>query len=211
MEFLPVFPLNIVVFPGNPTNLHIFEPRYKYLIKECVANKFTFGIPFVKDNQVLEFGTEIEVVEIVKTYENGNMDIRTKAKRIFKIMEVIKSVPDRPYMGAVVAWQKSDHNPDERIRPKIEMLFNRFYEVLNLKPKKEPDFENRDWSVYEIANQVGLSQEQEYQLLQYEQEVERQQYIYHHLIEIIRITEQTEALKEKIKLNGHFQNLKPPF
>ncbi|MEO1628994.1 MAG: LON peptidase substrate-binding domain-containing protein, partial [Bacteroidota bacterium] len=46
----PLFPLKLVVYPGEQLNLHIFEPRYKQLIRECEQNKVTFGIPaFIND------------------------------------------------------------------------------------------------------------------------------------------------------------------
>ena len=44
-RYLPLFPLRIVVFPGEKLNLHVFEPRYKQLVLECVAEEKTFGIP----------------------------------------------------------------------------------------------------------------------------------------------------------------------
>jgi uncharacterized protein len=78
-NFIPIFPLALVVFPGEELNLHIFEPRYKQLIADCHQSKKPFGIPAVIQNQVAEMGTLAEIVEIVKTYDNGELDIRTKA------------------------------------------------------------------------------------------------------------------------------------
>ena len=69
-NFIPIFPLNLVVYPGEKLNLHIFEPRYKQLIRECHANGKPFGIPAVLDNQVKEMGTLVQIREIVKEYEN---------------------------------------------------------------------------------------------------------------------------------------------
>ena len=70
-NFIPIFPLNIVVFPGEEVNLHIFEPRYKQLVKECFSDAKPFGIPPVINNQVGEMGTLVKVQEMVKVYDNG--------------------------------------------------------------------------------------------------------------------------------------------
>src|SRR5437868_1316826 len=70
-NFIPVFPLGIVVFPGETVNLHIFEPRYKQLVNECYAEGKPFGIPTVIDNKLNEMGTLVRVAEIVKVYDNG--------------------------------------------------------------------------------------------------------------------------------------------
>ncbi len=56
-NFIPIFPLNVVLYPGEILNLHIFEPRYKELVKECSGNNKSFGIPAVINGQVAEFGT----------------------------------------------------------------------------------------------------------------------------------------------------------
>ena len=83
INFIPIFPLGIVLYPGESLNLHIFEPRYKQLITECFAEKKMFGIPTVVNNQLNEMGTLAEIVEISSTYENGEMDIKTKGVKVF--------------------------------------------------------------------------------------------------------------------------------
>ena len=103
-NFIPIFPLSIVVYPGENLNLHIFEPRYKQLIAECKENKKPFGIPAVIDNRLQDYGTLMEVVDIVKVYDNGEMDIKLKGEKVFRILEVIKTVPDKLYSGAIVNY-----------------------------------------------------------------------------------------------------------
>jgi Lon protease-like protein len=65
MNFIPIFPLNIVVFPGEIVNLQVFEPRYIQLINECRRQKKPFGIPVKRKDALLEYGTLMEIVEIV--------------------------------------------------------------------------------------------------------------------------------------------------
>ena len=56
-NFIPIFPLSVVMYPGETLNLHIFEPRYKELIRECTSQKKPFGIPSVINGKVTELGT----------------------------------------------------------------------------------------------------------------------------------------------------------
>jgi hypothetical protein len=61
-NFIPIFPLNVVLYPGETLNLHIFEPRYKELVKECFGNTKPFGIPAVINGHVAEFAPPLEWV-----------------------------------------------------------------------------------------------------------------------------------------------------
>lgn len=82
-NFIPIFPLSIVVYPGEDLNLHIFEPRYKQLVSECIESKKPFGIPAVINNKMNELGTLVEIIDVSKTYENGELDIKTRGKKFF--------------------------------------------------------------------------------------------------------------------------------
>src|SRR3989337_3290259 len=103
-NFIPIFPLSIVVYPGEELNLHIFEPRYKQLIEECAAAGKPFGIPIILNNQLSELGTLVDIKEVSMKYENGEMDIKTKGHKVFRILEVIKEVPEKLYCGAIVNY-----------------------------------------------------------------------------------------------------------
>ncbi|MFK5121398.1 LON peptidase substrate-binding domain-containing protein, partial [Klebsiella pneumoniae] len=94
INFIPIFPLSIVVFPGETLNLHIFEPRYRQLIQECFAEQKPFGIPTVLQKGIADLGTLVEITEIVTVHEDGKMDIRTRGLKIFSILELIRSIPD---------------------------------------------------------------------------------------------------------------------
>ena len=73
-DFLPLFPLKLVVYPGEQLNLHIFEPRYKQLIREAEHNGTTFGIPAFIEENVMDIGTEIKLLSIEKRHEIPDHD-----------------------------------------------------------------------------------------------------------------------------------------
>jgi Lon protease-like protein len=203
-NFIPIFPLSIVVFPGEEVNLHIFEPRYKQLVKECFSDVKPFGIPCIINNQVGESGTLVKVVEIVKVYDSGEMDIRTKGVSVFRILEIIKRIPDKLYSGAIVHYPNLNENGSKSLMEKVLERLREMHRLLKItKPFNNPD---EKLSAYDIAHHAGLSIEEEYELLGLTQEIQRQEYLKRHLNKIISILTETEALKEKIKLNGHFKN-----
>ena len=204
-NFIPIFPLGIVVYPGENLNLHIFEPRYKQLINECYSQNKQFGIPTMIENRLQDYGSLVTILEISKTHDNGEMDIKTKGSRVFRILEVIKDVPDKLYSGAIV------NNPETNEEGNIELMkkvMNSIRELHRLL-KVGKDFKKKDEEVkaFDVAHHVGLSLEEEYEMLHLLQERQRQEYLKRHLTKVIPLVAEMEQLKEKIKLNGHFKNL----
>ena len=205
-NFIPIFPLGIVVYPGEKLHLHIFEPRYKQLINECKANHKPFGIPTVINNRMNEMGTLVELKDIVQTYGNGEMDIRTEGAKVFRILEVIKSVPEKLYTGAIVNYPDNDEDAGNReLMQKVVKGVKELHRLLNIsKDFKKPEEELRS---YDVAHHAGLSLEEEYELLGLLKEIQRQEYLKRHLHKVLPMLIEMEHLKEKVKLNGHFRNL----
>lgn len=205
-NFIPIFPLGIVVYPGEQLNLHIFEPRYKQLITDCFAEAKPFGIPTVLDNGINELGTLLEITEIVEVHADGKMDIRTKGTRIFKILETIKSLPDKLYSGAIVTYPANDE------RLKTAMMTNIIAEIRQLHKllKVQKDFKKPDdvLTSYDVAHHAGLTVKEEYELLGLWREDQRLEYLKRHLAKVLPMVAGIENLKDKIKLNGHFRELK---
>lgn len=204
-NFIPIFPLGIVVYPGENLNLHIFEPRYKQLISECYSQKKQFGIPTVIENRLQDYGSLMEIVEITKTEENGEMDIKTKGSRVFRILEVIKEVPDKLYSGAIVNYPETNEEGNRDLMRRVMNSIKELHRLLKVEKKFQQTEE--EVKAYDVAHHVGLSLEEEYEMLHLLQERQRQEYLKRHLTKVIPLVAEMEQLKEKIKLNGHFKNL----
>ncbi len=204
-NFIPIFPLGIVVYPCEDLNLHIFEPRYKQLITECHASKKPFGIPTVIDNKMQDYGSLVEIAELSKVHENGEMDIKTKGVKVFRILEVIKELPDKLYSGAIVNYPDNYEKGNSEAMRKLMTGIRELHKLLNVNKdfKKEDEVLNS----YEVAHHIGLSLEEEYELLHLLDERQRQKYLNLHLAKVLPMVASREQLKEKIKLNGHFKNL----
>ena len=204
-NFIPIFPLGIVVFPGETLNLHIFEPRYKQLVQESFVSKKHFGIPVVIDNTVNEIGTLVKITEITNTYEDGKMDIRAEGAKIFRILETIKNVPDKLYSGAIVNYPENSDKINPLLLQQVLLGIKELHAKLNINKEliKSPE----ELTSYDLAHHAGLSLEQEYELLGLFHEMQRLEYLKRHLQKVLPVVTQMESLKEKIKLNGHFKNL----
>jgi Lon protease-like protein len=204
-NFIPIFPLGIVVYPGEQVNLHIFEPRYKQLINECHASGKLFGIPAVIDNKLQDYGTLVRVLEITTMHDNGEMDIKTVGDKVFRILEVIKEIPDKLYSGAIVNYPvNAEHGNPEAMRRLLDTI-RELHKMLNI----TKDFKKDDATIqsYDVAHHVGFTIQEEYELLQLFHELQRQEYLKRHLTKVLPLIAEMENLKEKVKLNGHFKNL----
>jgi len=204
-NFIPIFPLGIVVYPGENLNLHIFEPRYKQLINECHTAKKSFGIPTVINNKVQDFGSLVEITELSKVYDSGEMDIKTRGEKVFRILEVIDEIPDKLYGGAIVNYPDNYEKGSPETMRKMMMGIRELHQLLNV--KKDFKKEDGELTAYDVAHHVGLSLEEEYELLNLLDERQRREYLKRHLTKVIPMVTGMEQLKEKIKLNGHFKNL----
>ena len=202
INFVPIFPLSIVVYPGESINLHIFEPRYKQLINECVSTKKPFGIPVVLKNAVAEMGTLVELTELVQTYEDGKMDIRIRGLQVFRVLETVNTIPDKLYSGAIVNYPGNDTGYRPMVR-KVAASIRELHRLL----KVSKDFKKSDDELtsYDMAHHAGLSLEEEYELLGLFHELQRLEYLKRHLAKVLPVVAGMEGLKEKIKLNGHFR------
>lgn len=205
-QFVPVFPLNIVVFPTENLNLHIFEEKYQQLVNDCIAQHKNFAIIPVINGQIKEFGTFIDIIEVVQRYEDGKMDIRTRGIEVFRVLEITKEIPDKLYAGAIVAkLENQEINVSERLSDLIKNEVIRLFKLLNDQAIDVAKLTMN--SSFDIAHKVGFTLEEEYQLLQLVNEIHRQEYIRRHLRKLEPTLNELEKLKEKIKMNGHFRHI----
>jgi len=207
-KFLPIFPLSMVAFPNEVLHLHIFEDRYKQLINECLDEKKSFGLPTVHEKRVLEFGTEMQITKLEKTYEGGEMDIVVKGLGVFRILDIVKEVPGKLYMGAVVNELENkpiQHGPTKgRLVAVVEELFK----LLDV--DKEIDSKGDASYSYALGHMVGFDLMQEYELLKHQGEATRQRIILEHVRNLLPSVKQIAEIKERAKLNGHFRLIHPP-
>ncbi|WP_422348609.1 LON peptidase substrate-binding domain-containing protein [Flagellimonas sp.] len=200
---LPLFPLQSVFFPGETVPLHIFEDRYKQLINDCRQEAVTFGIPVFIDNTIA-FGTEVQLVEVVTTYENGEMDVVCVARQVFRILSFEQQLEDKLYAGGEVEFLDVEYSADESLRQEVLDKLEALYALMDV-PFSQP----QQFNSFSLAHKMGLSFEQEYELLQISKETDRLLFIKQHLDSTITVLEEVNRTKTLIEMNGHFKNFDP--
>lgn len=202
---LALFPLQLVVYPGERLPLHIFENRYQQLIQDCEEGGITFGVPSFIDKK-LEYGTEVKLEKVEKRYPNGESDVVCVGQRVFRILNFSKKIPGKLYAGGEVEFL--DDKTNGALDLQEELLRNIAMLYLELTIENPPIFDVPFMS-YQVAHKVGLSLEQEYHLLTLRSELERLNYLIGHLKITIPVIKEMNRTKEVIKMNGHFKNFDP--
>jgi Lon protease-like protein len=106
----PLFPLGIVALPHEFVPLHIFEPRYKTMIGECLERETEFGIVWEDEEGVRQVGCACEITEVLERMDDGRMNIVTRGTRPFRVVE---SQDDLPYpAGTIEFLRDEDEEPD---------------------------------------------------------------------------------------------------
>jgi len=180
---LPLFPLNMVAYPGQMAFLHIFEPRYRELIVDCERQGITFGISPIHNNQLSAYGTEMKLERILKTDEAGNMDVALRGVRVYRLDEYRHIVSGKLYSGGMVSFQSNDSSFDPAVQDKLVAQFNQLLTATSrgqgLSGKIPGNLS------YVIGDDVHLSMIQKIQLIAFTSESERQSFLSRHLDKIL--------------------------
>jgi Lon protease-like protein len=115
---LPIFPLDLVLLPGVPLPLHIFEPRYREMIAECLERKKPFGVVRASSDGVADIGCTAEIMSVTKKYDDGRMDILTRGVERFEVIHVNN---DRSFLQAEISVVQ-DEDEDEPRKPTAQLV-----------------------------------------------------------------------------------------
>lgn len=202
--YLPFFPLKLVAFPGEELNLHIFEPRYRELLRDVEETGSNFGICVFTD-QLSGFGTEVILEKVNKRYEDGRMDIQTRGVRVFKILSFDNPAEGKLYASGNVSFLKDESTITDVQHHEFIFCLKEMLHLLNF----EVEFDPLKVNSFTFAHKLGLRLEEELELLQMESESDRINFLLRHFKRMIPVIKAVESAKEKIKLNGHFKYLDP--
>ena len=122
MPVIPIFPLDLVLLPTAPLPLHIFEPRYKEMIGECLDMHTEFGIVRAKEENIEQIGCTAEITELTKKYDDGRMDITVAGRSRFEIEEM---VPGRSFMQARIRFVPDELETTDVDSARLALHFHR--------------------------------------------------------------------------------------
>lgn len=198
-SLIALFPLDVVLFPGTPLPLHIFEPRYKEMIRECLAQNRTFGVVRQVDQGLAEIGCTAEIVTVVKEYEDGRLDLVTEGRRRFEVLQVNE---ERSFLRAEVQMIEDEPGAPE---PKNTDRATSLHSELLAMAGARQDLSAADPAAlsFYLAGSLPLDLDFKQKLLSLRSEPERLTLLISYLEQLIPRIQRAARAKQKAGGNGH--------
>jgi len=198
-SLLPLFPLDVVLFPGTPLPLHIFEPRYREMIAECRATGSLFGVVRAVKDGVAEIGCTAEIVGVTKEYPDGRLDIVTEGRRRFEVMQLDR---ERAFLRAEVLVLEDD--PGAASREEIAKVIALHGEVMKIAEAVQ-DLSGIDQSriSFQLAGSLPLDLDFKQHLLGLSSEGQRVEALISYLEAVVPAMRRAVNVRKKAGGNGH--------
>jgi Lon protease-like protein len=196
---IPLFPLDVVLFPGTPLPLHIFEPRYKEMIGECLAQHRTFGVVRALEQGLAEVGCTAEIVTVVKEYPDGRLDLVTEGRKRFELLRVNQ---ERSFLQAEVL--PIDDEPGAPPQADTARAVQLHSELLAIAGARQ-DLSAADPSLlsFYLAGSLPLDLDFKQKLLSLRSEPERLSLLISYLETILPNLRRASTARQKAGGNGH--------
>ena len=204
MPEIPLFPLNVVLMPGMPMPLHIFEERYKQMIGECLENGSEFGMVLADEEGTRSIGCTARIVELVQRYEDGRLVILIEGSRRFKLNNILTG---KPYYVGEIEYLEDDVS-DEDISVLAEecvALLERVIEAATegeVGIEVEPPYRNL---AFAIVGRIEFDLETRQHILELPVEGARLRKVRELLVEVAEKLERDKQAREKAQTNGHLR------
>ena len=198
VPLLPLFPLEIVVFPGAPLPLHIFEPRYKEMIGECLSQERPFGMVRAKENALSAVGCSARILTIIKKYEDGRMDIAAEGAQRFEIIQVNQ---ERSFLQAEVTF--FDDEPSivsKSAADTVVQLHEQLFAVMGQSVEVDRDAALLS---YRLAQDLPVDLDFKQTLLEMKSEAERVEILTEYYRATIPKIENSLRVRQRASGNGH--------
>ena len=198
VPLLPLFPLDMVLFPGAPLPLHIFEPRYKEMIAECLEQKRPFGMVRVKESAIASVGCSATIVNVLKRYEDGRLDIAAEGVQRFEIESLNQ---ERSFLqGEVAYFEDEPSQVASGPRKTLIELHEQLFSTLGQNAEVETDAPSLS---FHLASQLPVDLDFKQALLEMKSEAERIETLTEYYRATIPRVEKTLLARERAGRNGH--------
>jgi len=197
---LPLFPLDVVLLPASPLPLHIFEPRYKEMIGECLANSKPFGVVRAKEEGIADIGCTAEIISVAKKYDDGRMDILAAGRRRFEVMEVTQ---ERSFLQAEVLYLED--GPARATQGQIASAVKLHGELMKLAGEQTEEAAAKEdpQLSFRLAGSLPLDLDFKQNLLQMPSEAERVPAVVSYFEAILPALRRTARARKVAGGNGH--------
>lgn len=198
-KLFPLFPLGIVVLPSEPVPLHIFEERYKIMIRQCIAGGGEFGILWQSDAGLRETGCTLAITDLLDEMEDGRLNILCRGETPFRL---VRQVEDRPYPAGEVELLQDEHGADPG--PEGAEARSRYADLVERVTGERPSANALGaLGAYEMAAMIELGLEDKQGLLEIRSEPERMRALSRLIEGATGRLEFAEAASERARTNGH--------
>ena len=203
-ERISLFPLNVVLFPGEQLPLHIFEPRYRRMVRECLEAKSPFGMLLALPDGLARVGCSAEILEVSKHYDDGRMDILTLGRDPYRIVDLFTDDP--LFEGTVEYLEDEESRLDPRTRQELNGLYEVCYTLLFAGVPKSLEESSPELLSFMVAGALPLDLLGKQQILELRSEAERQERLLRYLREWALHLQKMETLRHRGAGNGHGLN-----
>ena len=199
-ERIPLFPLNVVLLPGAELPLHIFEPRYREMVTNCLQEKSEFGMLLSLPNGVARVGCTAEILEVVKRYEDGRTDIVTAGRAPFRVVELFDN---DPLLEGQVDYLDDRETPsNSRVQRELVELFEACHTLIYDDYPKNLEGAASEELSYLVAATLPMDLLWKQQILELRSEADRQERLVAYLREWAPHLQKKEALRQRAGGNG---------
>lgn len=200
---IPLFPLDVVLFPGCSLPLHIFESRFKLMIRRCLNMKLQFGVVLAQKQGMATIGCTAAIVSLVKQYPDGRMDILTRGEMPFQVKEVFD---DKPYFEAAIECFEESPDSYPSASKELAELYEQCHWLLFNRGPETPRAKARLSPAYAMASSLPLPLEQKQLLLENRDEAERQTHLLEQLKDWLPQLVYLNERRQRARGNGHSLN-----
>jgi Lon protease-like protein len=203
-ELIPLFPLHVVLLPGSPLPLHIFEERYKEMIADVMAGSGEFGVVLARDNGIVNIGCTALVERVIERYEDGRLDILTSGRRRFQIVSLDE---DKSYLRAAVEFFDDEDLNDAPLELRQQAM--KSYQLLSALEKPgivlQPKIESPRLS-FQIAQYI-IDLDNRQTLISLRSENERLGFLIKTIPDYVYKQERIAVAKRVAPQNGHAKHV----
>lgn len=203
MSDIPLFPLNVVLMPGTPLPLHIFEERYKQMVNECLDSETEFGMILADEGGTRRVGCTAKIVELVQRYDDGRLVILVEGSQRFELKNIITGKPY--YVGEIEYLQDESEEDVGPLAEECVMLLERVIEAAtegSVGIEIEPPYHNLSFA---IAGRIEFDLETRQEILELTTEKRRLEKVRELLAEAADRLEREQQARKKAEKNGHLR------
>ena len=201
---IPLFPLDLVLFPGMSLPLHIFEPRYKQMIRMCLDEKLEFGMILANEKGITTVGCTAEIVEKLKDYPDGRMDILAEGREVFALLELLS---EKPYHEGRVEYLTEDFTPpDVEKEALLIRLFDQCHAAMFGRSWPGLQRSSAIPLAYQMAARLPLPVEEKQALLEMRSKSDRRDFLLRRMKELLPQLAHRQQVRRSAGGNGHGPN-----